>query len=241
MFLLINPSYSNILLYVGAAVLPAVFLMRYIYKQDLYEKEPAHLLWKLIAGGLLAAVLSMILEHIGLDIVLESLHITDTVIYYILTALIVALIEEGTKMLFLKLRTWNDMNFNYRYDGVVYAVFVSLGFAAIENILYVSMYGLQVAFLRAVLAIPAHMGFAVFMGAYYGRAKICEVRGDYSGKLINLVLSYVVAVALHAFYDATAMINEGPALILFIAFVLLMYVIVYNKIHKESVSDREIY
>ncbi len=92
--------------------------------------------------------------------------------YTILLAfLVVAVVEEGTKFVFLKLRTWRDPNFNFRFDGIVYAVFVSLGFAAFENINYVLGYGLTVALPRAVLAIPAHMGFAVFMGLFYGRGK----------------------------------------------------------------------
>lgn len=241
MLLLFDPARTSMAVYACAAILPALFLMRYIYRKDTFEKEPASLLWRLILGGLLAAGLSIILERVGLDVVLPTLPIQNETAYYIATALIVGLIEEGTKMLFLRRYTWNNPNFNFRFDGVVYAVFVSLGFAAIENVLYVYQFGLSVAFARAMLAIPAHMGFAVFMGAYYGRAKICEVRGDFSGKVRNMVLSYVVAVALHTFYDAAAMINSETSMMVFMGFVAVMYFIVYNKIHRESVSDREIY
>lgn len=232
---------TRVIIYALAAVLPAVFLMRYIYKHDIYEKEPASLLWSLVIGGLLAAFASMLLEHLSLDYFLPTLQITSETVFYIVTALIVALVEEGTKLFFLKRKTWHSPDFNFRYDGVVYAVFVSLGFAAIENVLYVLQYGLSVAWLRAFLAVPAHMGFAVYMGAFYGRAKMCEVQGDYQGKTFNMILAYAIPVALHAFYDATAMLNTNTAMYLFVGFVVIMYVIVYNRIKKESRSDTEIY
>lgn len=83
--------------------------------------------------------------------------------------------------MFLHARTWRNPNFNYRFDGIVYAVFVSLGFAAFENIQYVLHYGLSVALPRAIFAVPGHMSFAVFMGLFYGRAKLYEAWGDGAG------------------------------------------------------------
>ena len=84
--------------------------------------------------------------------------------YGILTAIFVGLIEEGSKFFFLYRFTWKDKAFNYRFDGIVYAVFVSLGFAALENVFYVFNYGTGVALQRALLTIPGHMSFAVYMG-----------------------------------------------------------------------------
>jgi RsiW-degrading membrane proteinase PrsW (M82 family) len=152
------------IIYILAAVLPAVFLMRYIYNQDKYEKEPASLLWKLVLGGVFAALAAMVLEYLIIDWFLPLFSITDETSYSIAEAILVGLIEEGCKFYFLYRYTWNNPNFNFRYDGVVYAVFCSLGFAAFENVQYVFNYGLSVAVSRALLAIPAHMGFAVFMG-----------------------------------------------------------------------------
>ena len=241
MLFFFDPSRQNYLIHIAAAVLPAIFLLRYIYRKDRYEKEPVWLLSRLIFAGLLSAFLAMIIEMVVLNYILPSFRITDKVIYHICVGTIVALAEEGSKMFFLKRRTWNDPNFNYRFDGVVYAVFVSLGFAAIENVLYVVQYGLSVALSRAFLAVPAHTAFAVFMGAYYGEAKRCEIRGDFSGKTMNLFLAFIVAAALHAFYDITVMINETETIAMFVVFVLVMYVVVYRKISRESARDVEMY
>ncbi|MEE3486513.1 MAG: PrsW family glutamic-type intramembrane protease [Bulleidia sp.] len=227
-------------LYVAAAVIPAIFLMRYIWKNDTVEKEPGSLLWACVLRGCLATALAFVLELLVDNLILPNTGIQTDMTYSIINATCVGLIEEFSKYFFLKRRTWQDPNFNYRYDGIVYAVFVSLGFAALENILYVFSYGLSVALSRALLAVPAHMGFAVFMGAFYGRAKMCDVRGDPAGRKINLLAGYLVAVSLHAFYDATAMINTEKSTIYFIIFVVLMYILVYNVVKRESRTDHRI-
>ncbi|NCB32965.1 MAG: PrsW family intramembrane metalloprotease [Erysipelotrichia bacterium] len=241
MIVLLSPGITTTLVYILAAILPAVLLMRCIYNQDKYEKEPPALLWKLILGGVLAALAAIVLEYLMLDFVMPMFTYRDAISYSIYEAIMVGAVEEGCKFYFLKRYTWNNPNFNYRYDGVVYAVFCSLGFAAFENIQYVFSYGLSVAFSRALLAIPAHMGFAVFMGAFYGRAKVCEVQRNDRSRTSNLFLGYLSAVCLHAFYDATAMVGTSAAAVMFIVFVILMYIIVFRKVKHESQSDRQIY
>ena len=224
-------------IYVIAAIGPAIYLLCYIYKQDTIEKEPGKLLVSLFLMGCLAGVISCILEEIG-DSALSRYMDPNSPSGEIITAFfIVAVVEEGSKFLLLKARSWKDINFNYRFDGVVYAVFVSLGFAALENIGYVFSFGLSVSLTRALLAIPGHMGFAVFMGAFYGRAKVCEVHGDNLGKNLNLLIGYLVAVLLHGFYDATAMMQTTASTLIYIVFVIVMYIIVYRKIRRESATD----
>ena len=162
-----TPALGVLAVYILAAIVPAVLLLRFIYRHDHIEKEPGGLLIALLVGGVLAALCSIILETIG-NTVLDVVVSQDSMAYYIILAfVVVAAVEEGTKLFFLKRRTWRNPNFNYLFDGVVYAVFVSLGFAAYENIRYVFSYGLSVALPRAFLAIPGHMGFAVFMGIFY--------------------------------------------------------------------------
>ena len=172
---------------------------------------------------------------------LRYLQSADSPAYTIVLAfLVVAVAEEGTKFLLLKLRTWKDPNFNFRFDGIVYAVFISLGFAAFENVQYVFNYGLSVAMPRALLAIPGHMGFAVFMGLFYGRAKICANRGDGVGRFLNMLAGYLSAVLLHGFYDSCAMLGSVAATVLFAVFVAVMYIAVIRTVKKESATDRPV-
>ena len=187
--------FSVLAVYVLAAVLPAIFLMRYVYRQDQIEPEPVGLLASLVWKGVLAALAAIVLESLG-QMVLDGQVSQDNPNYvYYLAFLVVAAVEEGTKLFFLYRRTWKEPDFNYRFDAIVYAVFVSLGFAAFENVKYVFSYGLSVALPRAILAVPGHMGFAVFMGIFYGRAKRCADWGTRFGCKVNLILSYLFPVA----------------------------------------------
>lgn len=231
------PIYYLTILYVAAAVLPAVFLMRYVYKQDRVDQEPPLLLANLVWRGILAALAAIVLETVG-ESILNALVSPDNPKYVVLLAfLVVAVVEEGCKFFFLYRRTWHDPNFNYRFDAIVYAVFVSLGFAAFENVKYVFNYGLSVALPRAVLAIPGHMGFAVFMGIFYGRAKRRADWGDRFGCRLNLVLGYLAAVFLHGVYDTCCMRGTTQSTLVFVCFVAVMYLSVYLLIRHEAKTD----
>ena len=234
---LITLAQPILLVYVLAAVLPTVFLLGYIYRHDTVEKEPIGLLLELLAFGVGSAWCASVLEGIGQRL-LDAVLIPGSLGYTVLLAfVVVALSEEGMKLFFLKRRTWNDPNFNYRFDGIVYAVFVSLGFAAYENILYVFNYGLSTALLRAVSAVPAHMSFAVVMGVLYGRARLMENRGELVAARLGRGLALVCAVLLHGFYDACAMVGTGVSVMVFIVFVMTMFVGVYGLIKIESSTD----
>ncbi|NCB42308.1 MAG: PrsW family intramembrane metalloprotease [Clostridia bacterium] len=227
-------------IFVLAAVLPAFVLMRYIYRQDSVESEPQSLLLRLAIAGALAIFPVILLEMAGqymLDLILPS---TSSLYSILLMFLIVAPVEEGCKYYFLKKRTWSHPAFNYRFDGVVYAVFVSLGFAAVENIGYVMQFGLSVALTRAVFSIPAHMGFAVFMGTFYGRAKVCEGQGNAVCIKSNLRTGLFIAIIFHGFYNTCLALDTPASLMIFIAFAALMYVIVFLRIKNEAASDIKI-
>lgn len=234
-------SLTNTATYFMAAVLPAVILLIYVYRRDKTDKEPGYLLKKLLISGLFAAAVASLLE-MAVSFILgyfaDSLSITA---FAIMDALSVALIEEGAKFHYMKKHTWNDPNFNYTFDGVIYAVFVSLGFAAIENVLYVFMYGMSVAFTRAILSIPAHLAFSVYMGVFYAKAKVCDVYLHKSGITLNLFAGYVTAVLLHWIYDGMLMVGGDILFIAFIGFVILLDISVFLLIKNASAHDKAIY
>ena len=230
---LVMPS----LFYVLAAVLPAAILLVYVYRQDRVEREPVGLLRSLLWQGVKAALLAIVLETL-MQVLLGLFLPSGTFLHTVLTAfLVVAAVEEGTKYYFLKKRTWNDPNFNYRFDAVVYAVFVSLGFAAFENISYVFTYGLSVVLPRALLSIPGHMAFSVCMGIYYGRAKLRENYGFYASAAADRRWAYLSALLLHGFYDACLMIGTKTATAVFLVFVVFTYSRVFRRLRKEAQRD----
>lgn len=231
------PFMPILAVYIAAAVVPALILLRYVYRHDTVEKEPPTLLLSLFLLGVVSALCATVLEGIA-QTVLDLLVPPESPFYTALMAfLVVAVMEEGAKLYFLKRRTWYHPAFNYRFDGIVYAVFVSLGFAAYENILYVFQYGLSVALPRALLAIPGHMSFAVFMGVFYGRAKLCDGRGNDVASHRNIGRGYLTAVFLHGFYDACAMTGGGKAVLVFAVFIILMYLSVYRTLRREAAAD----
>ncbi len=222
---------------------PAAFLMYYVYSLDKIEKEPGSLLLKLFLFGALSTLVVIIPETISEAAIENFLKgiVNQELIVIILAFLGVGLVEEGAKFFFLKRLTWKDPSFNYRFDGIVYAVFVSLGFAAAENLLYFLQYGVGGAMARIFTAIPGHMGFAVFMGIYYSHAKICEVRGDSSGMKKNLWKALLVPMVLHGFYDSCALTGTGMSTVIFFIFLIAMYVIVIKRLKKESATDIPIF
>ncbi len=224
--------------YMLVALLPAIGLMVYIYHLDKIEHEPWGLILKLAAFGGSAAVLSGILESIGQKVLDFFQFDTASPIYTILLAfLVVALVEEGLKFFFLYRGSWKDPNFDYTFDAIVYSAAVSLGFAALENVMYVFGFGLSTGFMRAFLSIPGHLAFAILLGLFYGKAKEKAKAGWKAGSLFDLFTGLLLAFVLHGLYDTTAMLGNLSALICFVIIVLVIYFIVFRLVRKAADDD----
>ena len=208
---------------IAAAIIPAAALLFYIYKKDRLEPEPAGLLIRLVLFGIIATFLAIITETAG-TFVLDLFFEEETVFYnFLMYFIVVACSEEGFKYLLLKLATWRHSAFNCQFDAVVYAVFVSLGFALWENVGYVLMYGFGTALIRAVTAVPGHACFGVFMGAWYGIAKRYENRGRSHKARHFRRLAFVLPVLAHGFYDFIATMESDASALIFIVFILIMF------------------
>ncbi len=225
----------------AAALLPAVPLMWYIRRKDKIESEPMGLIWSLVALGAATTITATILESIGevlLNIFLPQTSILYTFLFYFV---FVAGSEELGKFVVMKLRTWRSPEFNYTYDAVVYAVAASLGFAGLENVLYVfTSGGLSTAIMRALTAVPGHAVFGVFMGLHYGLAKRAEARGNYGIAKVELCLSYLVPVLLHGFYDFTLSVSGWIWTLIFFVFYIAIVIIAFVKVHKASAQDERV-
>ena len=222
---------------IAAAVIPALVLMGYVYKKDRIEKESGRILLRLVLFGVIATFMASFAEQLG-GRVLASFLDQDSLLFGILFFfLVVAVSEEGFKYILLKRRTWNDPEFNCQFDGVVYAVFVALGFALWENIGYVIAYGFGTALMRAVTAIPGHACFGVFMGSYYGNAKKKQVMGDEQASATLRRYAFLVPVVLHGLYDLFATVGTFLTDILFLVFILILFVISLKLVKKGSEMD----
>lgn len=235
--MLVIPSYAKLLL--ALAVLPSIFLCVQVYRSDRIEKEPPRLLLALLICGVLSTIPALWGERFGgalLGRFLPEESLAYGLFYYIG---VVGLSEEGSKYLFLRWRTWREPEFNYQFDGIVYAVFVSMGFALWENIHYVSAYGLSTALLRAFTAVPGHACFAVFMGAWYGAAKGWALRGFAGRSRLCRCCALVLSVLFHGLYDLVA--SLGAFSWLYIGFVLVLFGASFLLTKRCSQRDRALY
>ena len=220
-----------------AAVLPAVFLMGYVYRMDTVEKEPWYLLRRLVLCGAAACLPASLLEQAFLGVLSRYVE-PDTLRYAAWEAFgIVALAEEGCKLAALRAVTWRSPEFNYRFDGIVYAVFLGLGFAALENILYLFNYGPGVLTSRGLLAIPGHATFAVFMGLFYAQAKMADIYGAAGARRVHMAAALAVPALLHGFYDFCLMSGVRQLGSLFIVFVLVLDAVSLLVVRRQSFRD----
>ena len=220
------------------SVLPAALLMIFIWHKDKIEKEPIGMLVGLFLLGALMVIPAGLAE-VGLIKALDSVLDEGNYAYMLIdNFLIVALAEEGCKFFILRVRTWRSPNFNYTFDAVVYSVAVSLGFATLENILYVVGDGtVKLAIMRGILSVPGHAIDAVFMGWFYGMAKRAECAGDASGRSSNLRRAIIVPLLTHGFYDFCLTVDNDVFIFIFFGFEILITVIAFRKVSELSRTD----
>jgi len=146
----------NILL---ASLAPIIAVILYIYFKDKFEKEPKKLLlYNFLFGAIVSILISTILYTISNSILPLRNHFS-VLEQFIKAFFVVAFIEEFSKYVIVRFYAQPKKDFNEPFDGIIYAVMVSMGFAAVENIFYVMEGGLEVALIRAFTVIPAHATF----------------------------------------------------------------------------------
>lgn len=183
---------------------PAACIILYIYLKDKHEPEPLSLLVKSFLLGILAVLVTFMISFpLDMFVPTDEEDLTQQAVH---AFLLVALVEEFSKFLFVRGILYNDEHFNEPFDAIVYSVMVSMGFATLENILYVSQGGFSTALLRMFTAVPAHATFAILMGYYIGKAKF------ESGKGYLAWVGLLAATLFHGSYDYFWFISFVPGL-----------------------------
>ncbi len=215
-------------LFIYSIIVPALFpvaiILWYVYKKDILDKEPKSLLFKVFILGMVACLPVCIVEII-MEKILSSVYTAGTNEFIWAENLYgVALIEELGKMIVFMTVIWNNRNFDYYYDGIVYAVTISLGFAGLENIFYVLNYGHSVVILRALLSVPGHAIFALFMGFFLARAKACQLKGNNFGKVFLILFAIGLPTLLHGIYDYLCTVGSEMPFAFWIYIIILDFV-----------------
>ena len=196
----------DILILFALALAPGAAIGLYIYWKDKHEREPLGLLIRSFFFGVLSVFVTLLISGvIGNFITIDEQSVSEQAVH---AFLIVALVEEFSKFIFVRGLLYNNKNFNEPFDGIVYSVMVSMGFATFENILYVMEGGFGTAFMRMFTAVPAHASFAILMGFYLGKAKFEHKKSYYA------LHALAVATLFHGAYDYCLFISFVPGIVL---------------------------
>lgn len=195
---------NDLLVLIALAVAPCILIGLFILWRDRMEQEPLNLVVWAFLGGIAAVVPPYFLTTSLQDIMLggEAINSFERIIEAFIC---IALVEEGSKYFFFRLIVYPNKQFEKATDGIIYSVMIAMGFAMVENMLYVlsdSANGISIAMQRMYTVVPAHGMFAISMGYYAAHAKTSNYKRSY------LLLAIVCATLLHGFYDYFILSNN---------------------------------
>lgn len=212
------------MLLLALALAPGAAIALYIYLKDKHEREPLGLLLLSFFYGALSVIVTLLIS-MPLEVILINKQSAAEL--FADAFFKVALVEEFSKFIFIRFILFRNKNFNEPFDGIVYAAMVGMGFATLENILYVYQYGIPTGIMRMFTAVPAHGCFAILMGYYLGRAKFTHQR-----KLYYSLLALISATVFHGLYDYFLFITFVPGIWIGAAVSLIVMLILSRKAIK---------
>jgi protease PrsW len=205
---------------------PVFIIGGYIWFRDRYEREPLRvLIYSLLVGALI--VIPVVFVEGIISQPAESMDDIPAAAWK--SFAVAGFTEELFKYLALFLLFWKSREFNDKFDGIVYATFISLGFAGVENILYVFSEGYTTGLVRAFTAVPAHAIFGITMGFYFGIAKF------YPKKRKSMIFkAFFIPFVLHGIYDFILMTGIDWLWIGFLLFLLFLYISGLKRLRNLS-------
>ena len=208
---------------------PVAIIAFYVWFRDKYEREPVRMvLLAMLAGTII--VFPVILVEQGIQSIGQSFEGLSAAAWHAFA--VAGFTEELFKFMALYVLIWKSPEFNDKYDGIVYATFVSLGFAGVENVMYVLQSGFNTGLMRAFTAVPAHAIFGITMGYYFGMARFYRKRQtELKWKALW------VPILLHGIYDFILMTGIGWLLIIFAGFVVYLYITGLKRMKALSVQS----
>ena len=221
------------------AITPGIALCLILYFFDRRDKEPLGMLFKVFFMGVLSVIPTVIIENI-----LSNFNVFPGIAGIAFTAFIVAgFTEEYMKRKVVIKYVYYNPVFNEKLDGIIYCAFSALGFATVENILYVVFKFSDIesiGFYRAILSVPAHMLFAVTMGYYLSLAKFATtpLQSKY-----YFTKSLIVPIILHGIFDFILLSQNNILMLLFIPFVIYLWIVNLKKLniyYKDSKRQNEL-
>ncbi len=206
----------KIFIYIVFGLLPSLTWLFYYLRKDAHP-EPKKTVLKIFLWGALIT-LPVFIVQIGLAYLLARISlgaIANALVYWFL---VIAFSEEFFKYLIIKAKVINSPDLDEPLDIMLYMVIAALGFAAVENILYLFVPIGQISFnqlinrtvvitiIRFIGATFLHTLCSAVIG-YFLAISFCEAKRKYE----LLVLGIIMATVLHGIYDFSIMTLEGNA------------------------------
>lgn len=214
------------------AIAPALAICIFIYWKDKFDKEPKKLLITSFFLGSLSIIITLIISYFVHFIDFNEVN-TNQVWSLVSCILGIGLVEEFSKFIFVRFYAYKKNEFNEPFDGITYSVMVAMGFAAVENTLYVIDGGASIGVIRMFTSVPAHATFGIIMGFFLGLQKINHQK---SFGIIGLLL----AATFHGLYDFYLMnikFNYLYGLYWFVLFLISIYLSFKAiKIHQNHLK-----
>ena len=207
---------------VTAGVAPGLALLIYFYLKDQYNTEPISVVLKAFIYGALIVIPVMFLQYV-LDA--EGILMANWADAFLAKGLIEELLKWGIFLLLI----YGHVEFDEPYDGIVYGVAISLGFATFENILYLFTNGVEYAWGRAIFPVSSHGLFGVIMGFYFGKAKFSKEK-----RLKYMAIALVIPFLLHGLFNYILMMEVNWYVYL-IPFMFFLWGIGLWKVKKARI------
>ncbi|WP_227395259.1 glutamic-type intramembrane protease PrsW [Jeotgalibacillus aurantiacus] len=212
---------------ISAAIAPGLALLSYFYLRDQYDTEPVFTVLRAFILGLAVTFPVMFIQYVlEEEIVFSSLVLQSFLAY--------GLLEEFFKWFILYFYIIHLIEFDEPYDGIVYGAAVSLGFATLENVLFLAVFGLETAVGRALLPVSSHALFGVVMGYYIGKAKFTKEQNKKRLILISLILP----ILLHTLYDYI-LVSSVHWIYYIIPFMLFLWWLGLWKVKKAHILTHQ--
>ncbi len=211
-----------------AAIAPAIAIMTFIYLTKRIALEPLPLIIRMFIIGAILVFPLMFIQY-----AFESEGFFQS--HFLRSLFLAGLLEEFFKWFFLLFVAYRHANFDHPYDGIIYGVSVSLGFATVENIIYLFANGIQIAMLRAIFPVSSHALFGILMGYYMGKAKFTR-----ASRRLYLSISLLIPFILHSVYDYILSVKQHSWMYWITPFMIVLWIISVRKIRLANQQPKQI-
>ncbi|RSK27455.1 PrsW family intramembrane metalloprotease [Bacillus sp. HMF5848] len=212
---------------ISAGIAPGLALLSYFYLRDERHTEPISLVLKTFISGAMLVLPLMFIQYV----VVEEQLVSNIFSQAFLSS---ALLEEFFKWFILFYVVYKHAEFDEHYDGIVYATSVSLGFATVENILYLLSNGVEFAIGRAIFPVSSHALFGVVMGYYVGKAKFSHQHKSYW-----LLLSIVLPFTLHGIFNSILLTKQNWGVFL-LPFMIFLWWFGLRKVKSARLQTHQL-